>query len=429
MFPPLKPFLTLLSCIVLAACDPAFKTTAEQCANNQAARVVVAVDNSDPNVSPYLTAAGSSDGAYVLYLQDILQAAQPAGALDPEHQAALDTLLNKLEDDYDLGYELVNGDVTQAANPLDYLENLIASSDPDLRIQAFVDAKKQIADGLSANDDYCDYQNSNISIVDPDGIPLLFAEFSLSYSPFTEVVQQSLLITEIQEDLGSSTQRINVPYVGFFQSNPESYTANGYSEPFFRQALLNTPDLSENLTIDDGDDLKLGQLIFGTQNEFCDPDGIELCDNSVNTRIPVKSQCADDSGEPEAIDESNKVALRSFDLNAAHTDLKRIRLETDYSNGEVRVYTSQYNEAILDSDGVSIIHDPTSCEKQAILDELADLTPGEGVRLTVVPDLGFDITYEEDAEGNRIQDADGNDIVIEPLAAIIYQGTIIPARQ
>jgi hypothetical protein len=86
----------------------------------------------------------------------------------------------------------------------------------------------------------------------------------------------------------------------------------------------------------------------------------------------------------------------SLALDDTLNDLKRIRLETDYETQEVRIYASEYNEAIYDSDGTTEIHDPTNCEKQAVLDELAALTPGVGVRLTVIEDPNYDLIYDDD---------------------------------
>ena len=443
----------LVTCLMLAGCDPAFKSTAEQCAAFQDSAVVVAVDNSDPNVSPYTIPAGADSSSYLLYLQDILEAAQPGPTetLTTEQQDALNTIINKLDTDYDLGYDLVTGQVTQAANPLDYLEELISTVDPSRIVEAFRAAKQQIADGIAANDGFCDYRNRNITIVDQDAIPLFFAELSLSYSPFTSLVQQSILITELKDDLVSSTQRATAPYIGFYQANPATFSTSGYTLPILRQALSNTTDQSENLTVDDGYDLKLGQIILATQDTYCheevtDGDGVttrEDCANTVTTRDPVKDQC--NGSEPEGENETNKVELRSFDLNASLTGLKRIRLEADYVSEEVRIYVSEYNSAIFDADGTSPIHDPTDCEIQAVLDELADLTPGVGVSVTGISDPGFDVTYVEeeeldangdivlDANGNpvmvRAQDDDGNDIEIDPTPAITYTGVALPDRK
>ena len=156
------------------------------------------------------------------------------------------------------------------------------------------------------------------------------------------------------------------------------------------------------------------------------------CADDVITIEPVKDQCDGglDSDGDQQTDERNHREVRTFDLNTEHTDIKRLRIETDYPENEIRVYVSKYKERILDADETQdpetsiAFDDPSRCEKQAILDELALLTPGEGVSLTLIPDPGYDFVFIEDDEGDFVLDEDNL-----PEPAYRFTGTAIPARQ
>ena len=411
-----------IAALTLAACDPAHETTASQCANGENSSVTIGLDTSSGNV--FETPASREPKEYQLYLQDILEAAEPDDSvvLTADQQLALDNIRQQIngnaEDEFNLQYELTDGAVTQATNPLDYIEYLMASQDEDLVIGAFEEAREQIERGISSDDDFCIYSNRNIRFVDEDSEDLLFAELNLSYDPFSQIVQQSFLIAELREDLSSSVSRQSVPYFGFSQADRDDFDDRGFYPVILRQALMNSPDGEHSLIIDDGNDNSLGQIEITTQNTFCtdEDDEVVACDGAITTRVPQKAQCsAEDPDNEYSADENGLVQVRSMRLNDTFTDLKRIRLETDYAEQEVRIYVSEYNEAIYDSDGVTIIQDPTNCEKQAVLQELSDLNPGEGVRLTVVDDPNYDILYDDD----------GN---ITTTPAYTYTGTLIPSR-
>jgi len=414
-------FIVILS-LMLIACDPAFEAVADRCANGENSEIVLALDFTDPDVSPYTVLAGSESKEYRLYLQDILAAAEPADGvtLTADEQLAIDNLMSIINDDgddlFNLQYDVTDGAVTQASNPLDYIESLISATAKADRIGAFEDAREQIEAGISSDDDFCIYQNRNIRFVNQDGEAVLFGELTLSYNPFSRIVQQQFLITEVRGDLSNSVDRQTVPYFGFSQADVDDYEDKGYYPSIVRSMLLNSIDDSKSLVVDDGNDNSLGQIEISTSNIFCrdDDDNITACDMGITTRVPQKSQC-DGTDDPDS-DETGQLQVRTMDLNGSLTELKRIRLETDYENQEVRLYASSYNEAIYDSDGTTVITDPTNCEKQAVLDELADMTPGVGVSLTVVPDINYDITYDDD----------GN---VETVPVFSFTGTAIPSRQ
>ena len=393
----------LVSSLVLSACgvigEPSLDTAASLCANGEKAEVTIGLDFSDPATSPYVTEPGRNNGDYRLYLQDILEAAEPSEAISVDIQNALtsisDLVNGDADDQFGLNYEMAGGLVVSADNPLVYIESLLASTDSNTQIGAFQDARTQISGGISADDDFCNYTNSNIRFVDQDSNTVLFSELNLSYNPFTRIVQQSFLISELREAFADIEQRQTVPYFGFAQANSSNFQTRGFYPFTQRSTLANSPDGFRSLLVDDGKDLSLGQIEISTSNTFCeDVDGeVTACDSGP-TRAPAKAQS--DGSDPDEQDETGVLQERALALDSSITNLKRIRLETDYATQEVRIYASEYNEAILDSDGVTEIFDPTNCEKQAVLDELAIASPGVGVRLTIVEDPNYDLIYDED---------------------------------
>lgn len=405
----------ITSIFALSACDPNFETTAQKCRTGQASTVIVGVPSYEVQ---------ADEDEYRLYLERTLELMEPSEVLDAEEQAALDFVRSEINAYLD--YVQTGGSVTSATNPVDYLESLVATTDPDKEIEAFVIAKNQLAQGIADDDDFCSYTNPNIILTDgsADANVIAYAELSMSYDPFNRIVQQSILVADQSEDLGSSATRQTVPYVGFFQALPQNYTARGYTEPEVRQFIANSAtDSFASLSFDEGTDTKLGQVLLDYRNEFCDTDSTSSdtgdfadCGVGITTRVPAKTDCSK---------ETNKLAENTFDLTPTVTGKKRLRVEADFTTGEVRIYVSSYQEAIYDSDDTTIIEDPTDCEKQAVLDELAAATPGVGVRLTLIPDSNFDIVYETDSDGNQVLDSNGDPIVeSEPTPAFSYQGTL-----
>jgi len=405
----------------LSACTSDYESTSDKCDSISNSPVAIGLNFTDPNVSPYIVQAQSTENTYQLYLEDIFQASEPGPSetltdAETDAMAAFKALIND-DTNFDLQYvQALGGAVEQATNPLDFIEALIASQDSNEVIGVFEEAKQQMANAIKADDDFCNYSNNNIRFVDTEANDRLFVEFNLSYSPFTRIVQQSILAVETQSDLSDIDARPNAPYIGFYQADADAFVKSGFSTPILRQAIFNSADTEQTLIIDDGWDNDLGQIEISTSNEFCldENDEKTACEGGITTRAPVKSQC--DGSDPELSDETGQNQVRVIDLTAEYSGLKRIRLETDYEAQEVRFYVSDYNEAILDSDGVTVIKDPTNCEKQAVLDELAEASPGEGVRLTVVEDENYDIRYDD------------NDEVIEPVPAFTFTGTSIPNR-
>ena len=402
-------------------------TTPPACGQDQDLEIVIPVP--EPK---YQTAVDSDE--YELYLRQTIEVMAPATTLAGE-DAVAKTFVDTQIDNF-LEYQKSGSIVTGATNPLDFLEAIIDTTDPNQEVEAFKTAKQQVARGI-ADDDFCAYTNDDIRLVDTsaDANTLAFAEVSISYNPFSKIVQQSTLITSVRDDLNTSEARANVPYVGFYQALPQNFKAVGYSEPEIRQAIINDTSGFAQLAFDQGADTKLGQILLTYNNEHCDDNraGKEIanwadCPSGTATRAPSNEV----GGVCDA--EANKIKENSFDLNASNTGLKRLRVEVDYFDdaddatdaaAQVRFYASTYREAIYASDGTTIIEDPTDCEKQAVLDELAALTPGVGVRLILVPDPNYDIEYQTDTNGDAVLDFDGNQVILnEPTPTVVYQGTV-----
>jgi hypothetical protein len=169
------------------------------------------------------------------------------------------------------------------------------------------------------------------------------------------------------------------------------------------------------------------------------------CKTDVVTRSVQKAACEggsfdSSSSENKLPNEVGKRKAQKFDLNTNLTSLKRFRIETDYAFNTSKIYVSEYNEALFDIEGDKLILDPTPCEEQALLDDLfnalseeeREADDFEGVRLTLIPDSGYDFVFELNADGSVKQDDSGagvinQDLLPEPI--FTFTGTAIPARQ
>jgi hypothetical protein len=375
----------------------------------------------------------ASNTDYKLYLEDFFNALQVTDGevLTGEEQNILNAIVSKIND-Y-MRYQIFENYVVGSNNPLDFIEELISSSSTTGQLQV---AKEMLVEYIqNRGDSFCSYRNRDIIISDLEGNNLLALELRLSFDPFNEYFSQSLIMSEMLSNLGNAQTNVAVSYTSFFGADPEVFADVSYSLPKVRFASINNDTLSENLVISEGYDTKLGYVELNFINTYCDQDaeGSDIsdyiaCTEGIVTRAVQKEQC-DGSSNGET-DEVNKLAVHSFDLNASNTDIKRLRVETDYASGDVRIYSSLYNEAIYDSDSTTVIMDPTKCEKQAVLDELFEANPDVGgVRLTSVPDHNYDIQYVLDENGALIQDQNGKDVIVEPIPMIQFLGTLIPSRK
>jgi len=415
-------FWILVMATMLNACGGSGGGTTPSVASDVEINPILCEDLPNSNlvmvVDDYQVLAGSSD--YNLYLEDILSAAVPTETMASEHLQALDSFLTRVNNYF--SYSSADGVLPLSAeNPLDWVESLLIQQGPT---SEFKQAVEQIISSIQAGESGCNYAyKSNLELVDMAGNSLYAGELSLFYSKFSAQVFLSIILADESADLENSITRSGAPYIGFGFYNAEDFVLSG-GEALIRQAIANNQMLTESVFIDDGYDNKLGQISIVTRNAFCE-DELE-CPDGTPTRVVQKEQCQGlNTGDDNEV---NRIAVKSFDLSEQLKDLKRARIETDYANQEVRLYTSQYREAVFDSDGVTLIFDPSQCETQAILDELSELNPDQGVSLTAFSDPGYDIEYERDSSGERVLDSEGEPIVIVPTPTLIYQGTLIPDR-
>ena len=416
------------SAFFLSACDPAFETTAQKCASGQDIQIQIParVDNTVPNFHVEKDA-----DEYQLYLAEAIEVMEPLAAL-PAEEAAAKSFIDQQITDF-LAYQKNTGVVSSAANPLDFLESIVASTDANVEIEAFVLAKNQLAQAVSDDDDFCSYVNKNVRILDENADTLAYAEVAMSYNPFTRIVQQSLVMASQDTDLDSAETRESVPYIGFFQALPQNFKAKGYTRPEVRQLIANSTDGFSSLSFDDGEDTELGQILIEQKTEPCDPDflsispsapeDLQACEAGVATRTTYPlyaTECAGDAGKHPDL---------SFSLNSSYPSVKRVRVEVDYTTakaGEIRIYASDFKEAIYTADETDIIYDPTRCEIQEVINDIREANPTQE-SITVKPylDPDYDITYQDlDSDGEDDLDAGGNRIPIEPNAAYTYQGSV-----
>ncbi len=429
--------LLVLASLLISACDPTYESTEEKCANVRDQAVRATVDGFE-----VLTA----DNSYKLLLEDILtafQAAVDAEYLDAdgtpladqaEAQVAIDNLQAKINEF--LNYQVVDGEVISANNPIDFLEDLINTTDPSRVIDFFVSAKQQIDQAINDDDGYCDIQNRNIVIDSVDGNQELTVTARFYYEPFNRLYTQDENISySVTDPMTSETE--SSQYTVLTQLEGDNFNKNEYSQPpLVRQALIVNADADEQLSVDDGFDIKLGQVEFIAVDTYCDddeeeryptaagvdPSGYDNC-TTETPRAPQKDQCMG-IGDG-SIDETNKIEANSYNLNADYSEIKRFRLETDFTTGEVRLYASEFTEAIYDSDELeeNVIYDPTACEEQAVIDELRDIDEA-----LPEPQGGpYTVKRYEDPNYDILRDDEGN--VIEPTPIITFQGTILPERQ
>ena len=423
-----KLSLLFSSAFFLSACEPAFETTAEKCASGQDIQIQIPArrDNTVPN---FHVEKGADE--YQLYLAEAIEVMEPVAALPTEVSEAKGFVDQQIADF--LAYQKSAGVVSSSANPLDFLESVVASTDPDIEIEAFVLAKNQLAQAVSDDDDFCSYVNKNVRILDENADTLAYAEVAMSYNPFTRIVQQSLVMASQVTDLDTAETRESVPYIGFFQALPQNYKAKGYTKPEIRQLIANSTDGFSSLSYDDGEDTELGQILIEQKTEPCDPDFLSIspstpedlkaCEAGITTRTTYPLYATECAGD------ADKHPDLSFSLNSAYPDVKRVRVEVDYTTakaGEVRIYKSVFKEAIYTADETDIIYDPTRCEIQEVINDIREANPTQE-SITVKPylDPDYDITYQDsDGDGVDDVDADGNRIPIDPNAAYTYQGNV-----
>lgn len=404
------PFAAITSlAVMLSACDPDYQDTGNICAANE----TVSVRSTVPSFEIDTTL-----GDYKPYFADIYAAMQladgealqddPTDPADPnyvdnpmtavEKQALIDSILD-IVNSY-MGYTLnsVTGSIESANNPLDYIDSLVATTDPGLQIGLFQTAKDQVASGIKANDGYCSFRNYNIKFDKTDrSEELSVTPFGLYYEPFRGSLQQETIVSQIFNPDDEANKSV-MTYGGVSFLDGSIFKANGFNEPDIRrEALVSDESQSTSFLISDRYTNKLfeqfedqvdhiGIVQYINTNTECeaneDTDGNitgYTCPNGATIRPVTKTACEGGANPNDenwtTIDETNRYQINSFDLgsNPRLQDLKRVAIETDYDTQEVRIYVSKYNRAIYDSDGTTLIIDPTSCERQVIQDEIQEM--------------------------------------------------------
>ena len=480
-----KPLcLILISAAGLSACDPSFTTTAQECVTFDPVRLAVSsyeVQANEPNNEYKLYLEDTLNS-----LKDLQStSANPGSPQTPsaDELEAIQFIIDKANQF--LGYEINNGKVTSANNALDFLESLIAATDENETILTFVNAKNNVAKAIANEDSVCNYRNKAIEIVEEQQIePGIFktistvnAQLDINYNPFNsgddDNVDQVILLSlnepiDDQVDNNQEAQKLLKSFNGFQRISASDFNAIGISPPEVRQLTVSEEETNQTFFFDDDfDTLKLGQIVINQFNTICRDDEGEptTCPEGTVTREPEHPACKGDAelrnwlqgkcpdvasdsrqrhpacpsdGGPaeEAIaeDETGQVKVNNFTVVSDFDKLENIqryRLESDYPNNEIRIYASKHAEAILragaDPDDydptADVIYNPTNCEQQAVLDDLAYLEKDnpdfDGVRLTLIEDPNYDVIEADEEDGEPI----------EPEPIFSFQGTVIPERQ
>jgi hypothetical protein len=418
------------SAFLLSACEPAFETTAQKCVADPFLDIpiLVVIDQ-----APAYQVLADDQTEYMLYAREAREVLQPDTSAPP--LADRDTLIAFLDTQIEqyFSYVIQGGAVLEARNPIDFLENIIHTTDKNTEIESFSIAKRLVAEAIEADDGFCDFETDNIRLIDDQTNTVAFAKFVLTYNPFDREVRQQIISSELKEDLNnlSSASQQTVPFISGASTGAEKYKAIGF--PDFEQRLISTNNTegfaafdfiyNKPLFSEDFFELRYLDQFCNVSTETNNTFDWDDCSNGETPRTPQRSECAG---------EANKVAVNTFNLNATYPNAKRFRAEVDYSDPvapKIRFYASNFNSAIEDENG-NIVTDPTNCEKSAVL---AARSIKEGRNITEqisVLDPNFDNEYDTDANGNLIADANGDFIIKTPAEPIIpeYIGTASAIR-
>ena len=457
---------------VLFACTPTFQTTSELCQAYLPTRQIA---------QNYEVDAKSSDTDYKLYFQDFLNSFKDLqsksvdengntvlSALSSEEVAVRDFIFEKINEELKYSVD-EEGNVESANNPLDYMASLIATTDSDKLVQTFVEAKQQMANAIAKDDGHCAYSNEQIEFIrENDDFSILDffnASLDLTYIPSAFVdtehtVSQDIVISF--DETPDSDEEINIQFSATDFISPENFLASGFSEARQQQVGVTNVNTPSTLTINENYlTTKVGTLGYSVPNEECldDEGSITQCPDGSITRPVAHPKCADgidsDADSPsneqyeDEADETDTRILNTFTIvesNEALKDLKRLKVEIDYPNSEIRVYVSKFIDAIykaLDDDGNPIaqgsdnptpstdqlIFDPTRCETGNVEKELSDLNDGAVAVATVYEDPDYEYITQTDENGDAIIDDEGFEVTSTPTPLFIFQGTAIQDRQ
>lgn len=467
----------IASVSILASCTPSHQTTEQLCFSNL----------------PTLQAIQSNEvvndeivGGYEPYFQDFFNSFKNLQSksidtngnvvlsdLSAEEIAVRDFIFEQINKDMDYSFDS-EGNVTSANNPLDFVASLIATTDSSKLVQSFVEAKQQMASAISKDDGHCTYRNEQIQFIREDDSLNILDSFSvaldLAYIPSAlagpdNKVDQTIIVS-YDEDPNSSDDEVKT-FAGADRIIPENFVASGFSQAKQRQINL-TQVSPPQVTFLDEDylDTKIATFSYAVLNEVCtdgtDDNNIVTCPAGSTTK-PVEHPACNDGIDEDGIDgninlrydeadESNTRLLHDFTIGDGSIDalnnIKRIKVEVDYPNNEIRVYASKYSDNTIykaeDESGNPIaqgsdnpnptsdqlISEPTRCESYNVAKDLSEQTGNVATTFAAeYEDPSYDKIELEDENGDTLLDADGNIVYQDITPLYVFQGTAITERQ
>lgn len=459
---------------ILYACTPTFKTTEQLCNAHVPTRQAV---------KSYEVSANNEDSEYKLYFEDFLnslnnlqsksvdeQGNTVLSELSADEIAVRDFILQKVQEEMNYNYDN-EGKVASTTNPLDFLASIVSASDDTTVIDSFVLAKQQMASAIETDDGHCVYRNDQIEYIREDDsfnvLDLFKATFALSYIPSSLAdanndVDQT--IVTVFDDQPESDENTTITYAGADRIAPVDFKSSGYSKPQTRQINLTKISPPQILFLnEDYADTKTGTFSFSVANETCtdgtDENNTVKCADGAITKPVEHARCIDgidNDGDDDNInsqldeaDEADTVLAHSYTIgdgsNSALTNIKRLKVEVDYPNNEVRVYTTKFNEAIykaLDEQGNPIaqgddnpnptsdqlILDPTRCEAYNVSKDLTGLNDDVSTEATPYLDPNYEYIEILDDNGDPVLDEDGFVVTTTPTPVFIFEGTDFPER-
>jgi len=457
----LKYIVFALTCFfTLLSCTPSFESTASMCETNLP--LSLEVESYQVKTSEgYEEEGGQTQSEYKLYLEEIIHSMKDmqqkdhiGGDMSPEAQQMLDFFFAKAKEH--MGYEITDGNIDFADNPLDYMEFLISAIDEDEKIGSFEQAREQMALGVENDDGFCNYRNDRIDVFKVDNNDNKFDSLDvildMSYHPGDPLVKQTIVMSFTDQDLAAEEIVEATPITGLYVTRSEDFKEVGMGESYLRQASILT-DETERFVVDISTDFKSDVVADIITNSFCmEGDNKVECTDLSNVREVQHDSCRSDSDEDHKENETDMVQINTFDIiegQSDYSDLHRFKVKVDYETEEVHFYISKYNEVILragytleevyDGDTINlekVITNPTDCEKQAVRVDLFDALPEDekttvsGVSFTRVPDRNYD-DYFLDAEGNLLDEDSEEAANLDPSTTPIFTftGTAIPSRQ
>jgi hypothetical protein len=282
------------------------------------------------------------------------------------------------------GYSESETGLMSTSNPLDFLLNQLVinlDSYPTLK-EAFdnltVYARLQKED--------CEYKFDGLKVKNTSSGQSFGVEIRINYLHEYEQIQLFVLMAEGENDLTDIEIRATSPFAVHLISSGNTFTLENLLEPEYRFAAINDDINNYSLSLMQDQDFGFGRIELQTKNTVCPDSG---CVDPGQRRVPAKLQCIYDPVNRPDINLLDEILINSFSLGS-NLRLKRAAIELDSQSGEASLFISQFNNAVYDSDGSTIIFEPTNCELYAIIDEKSVLQPAEEVNVEPYLDPTYD---------------------------------------